>query len=162
MKRRLLILLAVVILLLPWMLVYPPTSNFAAHYRGGPSYSPEPTATLLSSKQELDAFMLQHNILEIEYDETFRQYNSWFFHFNQLIIVSLSEGSSSVTHKVQSVDSQGNVVIQRRSPAGMHTADVTNHWIIIEVSQSPRLKECSVSFVTTRDNGNRNDRGGSK
>jgi hypothetical protein len=77
----------------------------------------------------------------------FSQYSEAFFADNMLVIVTVNEGSGSTRHKVLSVSSDGEIVIEREL-AQIGTADMAQWKIVIELAKSTAPQEFTLDLRT--------------
>ena len=73
-------------------------------------------------------------------------YSDDFFANNFLVIVQFSESSGSISHKVEKIDKNGNIIISRFIPKWM-THDIKKWIIIIELNNSFMLEQFRPVFV---------------
>jgi hypothetical protein len=71
------------------------------------------------------------------------KYSDDFFAGNYLVIVLLGEGSGSIRHKVERVDTNGDIVITRQLPE-IGTADMAAWNIIIELNNDFKPEQYQV------------------
>jgi len=119
-----------------------------AHYiRIGSGFGPrQPAYTIVSSMNELaqnSSSFNQGAFWETEYTNVIAKYTDNYFTDNFLVIVLLEENSGSNRHKVESVDRDGNIVIQQLIPE-IGTSDMATWNIIIELDNSFKLEQFQV------------------
>ena len=78
------------------------------------------------------------------------KYSDGYFADNYLVIVRLVEGSGSIRHKVERIDENGDIVINRLLP-GMGTADMAAWSILIEVNNNFEAEQFRVVLFDIRD-----------
>jgi len=105
-----------------------------------------PTSTVISSVNELNQYSGNFNRASswnTEYTNVIAKYNNNYFANNFLVMVLLEESSGSNRHKVERVDRDGNIFIQRIEPE-IGTADMATWNIIIELDNSFKLERFQV------------------
>jgi len=105
-----------------------------------------PNYTIISSVNELNQYpgnLSRSSFRDTEYSNIIAKYTDSFFTDNFLVIVFLLETSGSNRHKVEKVDRDGNIFIQRIQPE-IGTADMATWSIIIELDNSFKLDKFQV------------------
>jgi hypothetical protein len=120
----------------------------------------KPSATIVSSKEDLEQYYEKHkNRIWDGYgnempDKNFlgaiERYSDEYFADNFLVIVDLVEGSGSVRHKVERIDENGNIVINRLLP-GVGTDDMAAWSILIELDNNFKEEQFRVVLSDVRD-----------
>ena len=119
-------------------------------------YPPSPEIILVSSRNELEQYYEENRARIYDgqgnwlQDENFlnaiEQYSDDYFANNFLAIVKLEEPSGSIRHRVESVDKDGNIVINRLLPIGL-TWDMAAWSIIIAINNNFRLDQYHLTLV---------------
>ena len=113
----------------------------ASYIRIGSGFGPrQPVYTVISSLNELNQYtrnLSSSSFWETEYLNTISKYTNNYFSNNFLIIVMLEENSGSNRHRVERIDTNGDIVISQLIPE-IGTADMATWNIIIE--QNNRFK----------------------
>jgi len=107
-----------------------------------------PITTIISSKSDLEQYC---ELYQDTYDLTiFRDainvYTNDFFVGNFLAVVILQEGSGSIGHKVERIETNGDIIICRLIPS-IQTADMAVWNIIIELDNIFRVGRFRVKFI---------------
>jgi len=76
------------------------------------------------------------------------KYNNNFFTDKFLVVITLEENSGSIRHKVERIENNGNIVINRLVPE-IGTSDMAEWNIIIELNNSFKAEEFRAIFVDT-------------
>lgn len=117
------------------------------YIRIGSGFGPrQPSCTIISSVSELAQYTSNFNQMafwETEYAGAILKYNDNYFADNFLVIVLLEENSGSNRHKVESVDRNGDIVIEQLIPE-IGTSDMATWSIIIELNNSFKLERYQV------------------
>jgi hypothetical protein len=116
---------------------------------------PSQDIAVISSRNELEQYYEEawkflslaepvgYNWLITNFLNTVEKYNDDYFANNYLVIVGLVEMSGSITHKVESVSENGDIVISWFSPE-IQTDDIERWNIIIELSNDVKVEEFKV------------------
>jgi len=116
--------------------------SFNVQYlRGGyQDYYGEPIVTVVSSKNEIEQHYGKYESKMLE------KYSDDYFADNFLVIVDLWEPSGSIRHKVERIDENGEIVINRLMPE-IGTADIGYWSIIIELNNNFKLEQFQTVFL---------------
>jgi len=111
----------------------------------------EPGTTVISSKNEIEQYYENQEIEQYygkqEIKNTIEKYPDDYFADNFLVIVERWEQSGSITHKVERIDENGDIIINRLIPSPFLTDDI-GHWsIIIELNNKFKLEQFQTVFV---------------
>jgi len=110
-------------------------------------YGPkQPIYTVISSVNELNQYINNNgngSYLTDEYSNATKKYTNQFFNDNFLIIVFLEEPSGSNRHKVEKIETNGDIVITQIIPE-IGTADMATWIIFIELKNSSKLEQYKV------------------
>jgi len=121
----------------------------------------EPVAiTVISSKNEIEEYYGNRKIKicdkqgEVWYEQdgynTIEKYSDNYFADNYLVIVELWEPNGSIRHKVERIDKNGDIVINRLVPGPYHTDDIGNWGIIIELNNNFKAEHFKTVFVNAK------------
>jgi hypothetical protein len=132
--------------------------NFSAQYIRTDEYHTDeqyPVVKVISSKQELDQLyaekydMSAYSYIEpnINFDNAMKNYSEGYFQNKFLVIVVLEEGSGSIRHNVEKIESDGKIFISRLVPE-IGTADMAKWSIIIELENNVNAREFTVEFAS--------------
>jgi hypothetical protein len=112
--------------------------------------------TVISSKNEIEEYYGKRKIKicdkqgEVWYEQedynTIEKYSDNYFADNFLVIVEFWEPSNSIRHKVEKIDKNGNIFINRLMPE-MGTTDIGYWGIIIELNNHSKVKKFQPVFV---------------
>ncbi|MCL2722274.1 MAG: hypothetical protein FWD47_13175 [Treponema sp.] len=107
-----------------------------------------PTYTIIDSREMLNHFHFSRNISNIslrdsEFLNAISKYTDSFFTNNFLVIICLNEPSGSNRHKVEKIDSNGDIIIKQLIPE-IGTADMATWLIFIELKNSFKLERYRV------------------
>jgi len=116
-----------------------------------------PVVTVITSKNELDEYYDDYRdkynfdrsaegYSPISFNDAIENYSEEFFENNFIVIVLLSEYSGSIRHEVESVDSNGEIMIIRKVPE-IGTSDMAQWTIIIELNNDYKAEQYSVDFI---------------
>ena len=107
-----------------------------------------PIITVISSTNELEQYYEKNKDFynlstppdivsdsTIVFADAIKIYSNEFFENNYLAIVLLEEGSGSIRHKVERIDDNGDIIIDRLLPE-LRTADIAKWHIIIELKNN--------------------------
>ena len=121
------------------------------YLRIGSGLGPEnPISIVISSKSELERFYSgksdENYFWTSGYKNAISKYSDDYFVDNFLIIVFIEEVSGSNRHKVEKVDMDGNIVIERLLPGPdmAWTHDMATWNIIIELNNSYKIEKYQV------------------
>ncbi|MDR2583834.1 MAG: hypothetical protein LBC75_10170 [Fibromonadaceae bacterium] len=117
------------------------------------------TTTVISSKNEIEEYYGKRKIKicdkqgEVWYEQedynTIEKYTDDYFADGFLVIVELWEPSSSIRHKVEKIDKNGDIVINRLVPR-LHVIDDMWNWgIIIELNNHFKVELFQTVFFDT-------------
>jgi len=132
-------------------------STFNVQYTKNRVFSSgEPIITVISSKNEIKKYYGNQKVKiwdkqgDVWHGQegynTIEKYSDNYFANNFLVIVEFWERSDAVRHKVESIDRNGNIVINRLL-AEMGTEDIGYWGIIIELNNNLRVKQFQPVFV---------------
>ncbi|MCL2025231.1 MAG: hypothetical protein FWG92_00290 [Leptospirales bacterium] len=126
-------------------------------YAGG---AISPFIAVISSKNELEIYCENYKGLYnlsarsnvysdsmIGFADAVKNYSDEYFTDNFLVIILIQEGSGSIRHKVERIDENGNIIVNRLMPE-IGTTDMAAWYIIIELNKYFRLREFRVEFMT--------------
>jgi len=115
--------------------------------------------TVISSKNEIEEYYGKRKIKicdkqgEVWYEQedynTIEKYTDDYFADSFLVIVELWETSSSIRHKVEKIDKNGDIIISRLVPRVHITDDMWNWGIIIELNNSFKNEQFQTVFFDT-------------
>ncbi len=116
--------------------------------------------TVISSKNEIEEYYGNRKIKicdkqgEVWYEQedynTIEKYTDDYFTDNFLVIVELWEPSGSIRHKVEKIDKNGDIVINRLVPRIYFTDDMGDWSIIIELNNGSKVEQFQTVFVDVR------------
>ena len=118
-----------------------------------------PIVTIVSSRTELELYckiyQMGTNLAAPPIDPTelmdsIGNYSDDFYENNFLVLVLLQEGSGSISHSVEGVYENGDIVITRIVPE-IGTDDIAQWHIIIELDNSSKLEQFQVVFSNSED-----------
>jgi len=121
----------------------------------------EPTTiTVISSKNEIEEYYGKRKTKiwdkqgEVWYERegynTIEKYSDDYFADNFLVIVELWEPSGSIRHRVERIDKNGDIVINRLVPRIYITDDMGDWGIIIELNNNFKVEQFQIVFVDTK------------
>jgi len=123
------------------------TDPVVQYIRIGSGFGPRnPTCTVISSVSELEQYSRNFNsgsFWDTGYTEAVSRYTTTYFSNNFLVIVFLEENSGSNRHKVESINNNGDIVIQQIIPE-IGTTDMATWNIIIELNNSYKQEQFRV------------------
>lgn len=105
-----------------------------------------PAYTVISSMNELNQYTRNFNRGShwlTEYENAISKYSDSYFRDNFLLIVLLEENSGSNRHKVERVDKNGDIIIERLIPE-IGTSDMATWSIIIELNNNLKLDKYNI------------------
>jgi len=120
--------------------------------RGGYNESP---ITVISSKSEIEQYYgkqkikiwdKQNDIWNVQGYDTIEKYSDDYFADNFLVILYLWEPSGSIRHKVERINENGEIVINRLMPE-IGTTDIGYWGIIIELNNNFKLEQFQTVFL---------------
>ena len=116
--------------------------------------------TVISSKNEIEEYYGKRKIKicdkqgEVWYEQedynTIEKYSDDYFADNFLVIVELWEPSGAIRHKVEKIDKNGDIVINRLIPRIYVTDDLGDWGIIIELNNNFKAEQFQTVFVDTK------------
>jgi hypothetical protein len=101
--------------------------------------------TIISSKNDLIR-LLDNNILN-----KIEKYPDGYFTDSSLVIVWCPEPSGLIRHSVESIDENGDIVINRKVPPGELTCDMAYWHILIKVNNKIKAKQYRTVFIEVRE-----------
>jgi hypothetical protein len=123
-------------------------------------YPYQPSVTVVSSRDQLEQYYEKNrmvlydgngNILpDTKFLDAIDKYSNDYFTSKSLVIVRLIEPSGSIGHKVEKIDKNGGIVIQRLLPE-MGTADMAAWSILIELHNSFKVDQYQVDLVDVKN-----------
>jgi len=109
------------------------------YIRVGSGFGPRhPSYIIISSINELNQHtnnLSSNSFWETEYSNIISKYSDSYFADNFIVIVTLEEPSGSNRHKVERINSNGDIIIKQLIPE-IGTADMATWNIIIELNNS--------------------------
>ena len=110
-----------------------------------------PIISVISAKREIEQYYetyvkCKYNSPNGQFIDATKIYSDDFFANNFLVIVLLEEGSGSIRHKVEKIDQNGDIIINRLIPE-VGTDDMAEWNIIIELNNSFKLEQFRVVLV---------------
>ena len=115
------------------------------------------TITIITSRNQLEAHYEKHRrcirdgqgneLPDIDFLSAIEKYTDGFFANNFLVAVNLMETSGSFRHRVESIDTNGEILIKRSIPE-VATQDIARWVILIELDNKLKDKQFD---VTVRD-----------
>jgi hypothetical protein len=119
-----------------------------------------PIITIIKSKKELEQYYHQYkdtydfsrktgkllSDMTIGFLDAIDKYTEEYFTNRFLVIVILEEGSSSITHEIDGIDVDGNIIIKRLNVTGMGNSDMEEWNIIIEIANEFSQNNYTVSL----------------
>jgi len=111
----------------------------------------QPIISVISARSELNQYYETHvkciyGYNDGQFKEATKIYSNDFFANNFLVIVLLEEGSGSISHKVERIDRNGDIVINRFIPE-VGTCDMAEWNIVIELNNDFKLEQYRVVLV---------------
>jgi len=107
-----------------------------------------PITNVISSKNELDRYIKAYentNDLK-EFKDATNVYSNDYFAKSFIVIIMLQEGSGSIGHKVEKIETNGDITISRLIPWGQFP--VVAAWsIIIELNNSYKARRFHVRLI---------------
>jgi len=115
----------------------------------------QPIISVISARSELDQYYETHvkciyGSDDGQFKEATKIYSDDFFANNFLVIVLLEEGSGSIRHKVERIDRNGDIVINRLIPE-YGTCDMAEWNIVIELNNDFKLIQYRVVLVDVHE-----------
>ena len=116
-------------------------------------YTSSPSVTVISSRSELEQYGAypgavrsgMYNSNAERFINAIQKYTDVFFQSKYLVIVSVVETSGSISHNVESIAENGNIIIRRSVPE-IGTSDMAQWEIIIELDASFKPGQFSAVF----------------
>jgi hypothetical protein len=107
-----------------------------------------PIITIVSSKNELEKYYQSYEVTNdlTEFKEATNVYSNVYFTNSFLIIIMLQEGSGSIGHNVEKIETNGDITISRLIPAGQ-TADMAVRSVIIELNNNYKVRRFRVRLI---------------
>jgi hypothetical protein len=132
--------------------------NFAAQYIRTDEYRAAdqyPVITIITSKDELEnLYAEKYDMSEYPYlaaninlDNALKNYSDDYFKNNFLVMIVLEESSGGTRHKIETINSDGKIMINRLLPE-MGTADMAKWSIIIELENDVSTRNFTAEIVT--------------
>jgi hypothetical protein len=123
-------------------------------------YPYQPVITIVSSRSELEQYYEKNrmvlydgngNVLpDKKFLDSIEQYSNNYFTNKFLVIVRLVEPSGSIGHKVEKIDKNGDIVIQRLLPE-MGTSDMAAWSIVIELNNNVKAEQYQAVLVDIKN-----------
>jgi hypothetical protein len=117
---------------------------------------PIPPITIVSSKEDMEQYYEKHKnkgwdldgnlVPDYDFLDAIEKYSDDYFADNYLVIVRIVEGSGSILHKVERIDKNGDIVINRLLPE-MGTCDMAAWSILIELNNNFEAEQFKVVLV---------------
>jgi len=118
-------------------------------------YAQGRTTKVITSKSEIEQYYGNQQIKICDKQDgvwgeqdcnTIEKYSNSYFADNFLVIVELWEPSGSIRHKVERIDENGNIVINRLVPK-LGTDDIGQWGIIIELNNNFKTRQFQIVFL---------------
>ena len=107
-----------------------------------------PVLTIVSSKSELDKYcelLKETYSLSSECINTMNVHSDIFFKNNYLVMVVIQEGSGSIRHKIERIDENGDIFMNRFSPS-IQTDDMALWNVMVELDSKFKANSFRVIF----------------
>jgi hypothetical protein len=121
---------------------------------------PNPTITIVSSKEDLEQYYEKHKqrgwdldgnlVPDYNFLDAIEKYSDDYFAENYLVIVRIVEGSGSIRHKMEKINENGDIVINRLLPE-CGTCDMAAWSILIELNNNFEAEQFQVVRFDVRD-----------